>query len=838
MEFSGISVMFSYFDSSIGPVTYISKPMVDEYIQRRINSLMDIDTQNSMFEHSFQKLNSFNYMFSLESPTYRGGSVLCMLSICLEKHPKIPQKVYDLLEKYGKIFQNMSNLDLLLTQGHLQHVDFETIKRNFNTKIGNLYNEIKEIPEIIDEIPVIIIPGFFKCLYEKENKSTKSWISREDELNLFKEPLNKIIEFKYESAYDFWKKINKSLIVKESNEIKRLLLGSFLLLKLRRFDSAYKLAESAYKLSEKSTLPYLTIDAILLLNECASHLGMIMIFETALVDFDASCGLSNFILNSYERFNHLLKNGFELIEDCDDSKPDIKLRQTLLLMSLAKMKILKYKSDIQIINLEEAIEILIGSYEILKDYPFITNLIQNRVTLSLAYEILHDYEKTFAYLEDAFNLTSKVSKNIQYYYTTWILQRQGWNYLHSGYIRETMQKFQHSIFEIQKIIKKKDRELLLAKTQIRLCYVLSFQEGDMNKILDYFKSSEEILKIYNEGVELSRLYYVMGDIFKGKGRISEALNYYEKCEEKAREINNEESIGISLTRKAKISAQKLDLDQSLELYKKALLYFEKINHPQFLGITLGEIGSVYQALGDKEKALKFYKLGLTSFRNEGNELESYWILYKLVSILLDMNYSEAIFYSKKLIELRRKTNSEIVIQASKLVEALILSYNSSSRKRLKSIFLLEQIAEEKIIQHHLSHAVLIHLCEFLLNDMLTAYDNQNVVELAKYLTQLASISQEFHSSYELVYINLLRSKIAIIQSRIEDANKLINQVLSLVQKFDLIDFNKKVNEEISIIQNYNSDIEILNLKSQNLKERLEAVNFVEDMRNFIRLFNI
>lgn len=838
MDFDGIWVLFSYFDTSIGPTSYKVKPSLEETLQKRINNLMDIDIDNSRFEHSFQAIKTFNHMFYIKSPISRGGNLLCMLTICVEEFSEGSQKIYEKLQKYVDIIKRYPKLYLILTTKNIKKEDLKERQQKLDALIDNLYNEIKDLPGIGYQIVPMMIPGFFEYKSDNNINSFKSWVPFDHELNLFKETIVNLVRSQFKSAYSSWKKIDESLLRKERNKIKYLLMGAFISLKLEKFEPAYQLAESALELSKKSPSLELQIDAIILIIECGAHLGMIMIFETAFRSFDASCGLSNFIVQNYNKFHTLLEEGQELLEECDISNPDIKVRNALLLEFLGKFRILNFKTGMQLSILEESITFLKESYKILKSYPFTLNLIKNRVNLSLAYEILKKYKKTSSLLDDAFKLTSDLPKNLKHHYIAWILQRQGWNYLHTGYIKETMDKFQHSVFEIQKISDERDREILLAKTQMRICYILSFQQADISKVLPYFEASQAILKKYNEEVELTRLYYVIGDVFKAKGKLTKALNYYEKCEELAKKINDQESLGISLARKAKIAAQTLHLDQALEYYHNALLYFKKINHFQFLGITQGEIGAVYQALNEKDNALHFYKLGLDSFRNEGNELESYWILYKLVSLFLHTDFEQAKMYATRLKELKKKTNSDIIAQASRLVEALVLTQNSNPRERLKSIFLLEQIVEEKIIQHHLSHAALMHLCDLLLSETLVTYEEQNVKDLSKYLDKLASISQEFHLSHELIEINILSSKLSLILNNFEESEKFIHQALELAQNLNIYELVTKIHKEIAILNEYEKEQESSDLQNQTLKERLVRLDFENEMKTFIQLFNI
>jgi hypothetical protein len=189
-------------------------------------------------------------------------------------------------------------------------------------------------------------------------------------------------------------------------------------------------------------------------------------------------------------------------------------------------------------------------------------------------------------------------------------------------------------------------------------------------------------------------------------------------------------------------------------------------------------------------------------------------------------------------ELQRKTNSGIIFQASRLVKALLLTHNSNPRQRMKAIFLLEQVVEEKVIQHHLSHAALMHLCDLLLKETLITYDEQNIDDLKKYLHNLASISQEFHLSHELIEIKVLSSKIALIQNDMKRASRLIQEAIKISQNLNIPRIDTKIHNATTLIEKYKKEMVDIDFNNLSLKDRLIKVNFEEETKNFIRLYNI
>lgn len=837
MQFRGIWSVFTYFNSIVGPTTFMVEPSLDNTLIKRINSLLDIHTEHSRFDHNFQNINTINGVFSIDSPSSRGGSIDCMLSICLNQLPEDRNELDDILDRYISKFQHLPQFDLLLSGTLKEEGISESVQTNAIKIFKEFHQDIKKNVKMYTQILPIIIPGFLKIDDSVSDDDWERWIALDDEPELFQDILYFVLQQDFEPAFTLWKSAELQPITESQDKIKFYLLGSFIARHQHDFLLAQKLGEKALERAQTLTSTDLFTDAILNLVDCTAHIGMIMVFETAFNIYDAKCGLSDITLQHYERFTALLQKAQERLETCKQD-PSNSLRQVLISEVFAKLEILYYKKEAKRVKIEEVKERLTNNFQILISFPFILNIIENRMGFSLLHEQLHEYEQATSYSTEALSFVKKLPKKAKASFTAWILQRQGWKYFHEGLLTESLGKYQQSLFEIKNIEPSSFKEIVIAKTEMRIGYILSFQKADSDVIHVHYDKARQIFEKFHEKTELSRLYFILGDLFKKKGNLSEALDYYDKCESLAKEIHDDESLGISLARKAKIAVEILDLNLALYLYQKALPYFEKINHPQFLGITYGEIGGIFQAMDQNEEAIQYYQRGLTAFRKEGNDLETYWILYKLVLLYLELNTSLAQLYAEKIFDLRKKAMGDVVNQAGQIVESLLLSLSSNSRDRLKAIFLLEQIVDEDVIQNQLTHAALIHLCEFLFKEIIQTSDIGLISDLRNYLQRLIAISHEFHVTFELIELSMLYAKLSLIELKIEDAIVLFKDAMNIAQHLNNSELKSKIGKDLAICQDLQKEPVLNMFKAFTLKERIEYIHLHIEIRDFIRKFII
>ncbi len=844
MEFSDLSVIFTYFDTTVGPTTFMVKPPIDSENLEQINSLLDIYSEYIHFEYNFHDIHTYNTIFPIDSLNARGGSIDCMLSIWAGDGLIQPQEealFSQLIEKYIKEFQNLPEIDILFLKNAKENPNFASIKSAFEKIFLIFYDEVNSIIIQSNQIIPTFIPGFIQFSGKYSSNDIKSWLGLDNIPKLLQRLLLYICLRKFETAFSEWEKIKEDFPFSDIDRVKYYLIGSYICQKLEKIPLANQFAEKAFEFTKYISDSVLYIDSVLNLIQSAAYTGMIMVFETAFKLFDASLGLSDWILRNFDEYSMCLKLAQCQIPQEMESLPhsnNYLIRKAIIEMMSAKLNLLLGKKDRKEVNFEKIKEQIEKSFDILKDFSFIELLIENRILYSLFYESIEENASAQIIYDEALQISQDLPPVLKAEYTAWINQRKGWNAFHSGNLPQSVDLFNQSLFNLKCIQDLSKMDIFSGKTNMRIGFLLSFQKEDLKKIEKYYLQAKEKFEIHGEKTELARLYYLIGDLYKKKGVLSEALDYYDKCENLAKNNDDEECLAISLARKAKIAVEILDLNLALYLYKKALNLFEKINHPQFLGIIYGEIGGIYHAIDKLDNALHYYEKGLNSFKKEGNELQSYWILYKLVLLFLETDIEKTRFYAEKLFEMRKTAKDDIIIQTAKIVEGLLLSLSGKHRDQMKAVFLLEQVTEESIIDSTITHAALLHLCEFLVTLILTSNDETLILDLRKHLGHLIVISREFHVRYELLELSILYAKISITQFHLDEAAKVLKDSINIAVHLNNQKLKKRVSSELKFLSYMKKEQGYDEFKKLTLGERFKRIHLDKEIRDFIRNFNI
>ncbi|MHA2123348.1 MAG: hypothetical protein ACW990_19290 [Promethearchaeota archaeon] len=80
-------VALSHFHPKIGPLVFYSFPkdMLEKELKPQITSIMDQQSKEGFFTHSFEKFISLNYYFEIDSDWARGNKEMLMLSLIFEQ---------------------------------------------------------------------------------------------------------------------------------------------------------------------------------------------------------------------------------------------------------------------------------------------------------------------------------------------------------------------------------------------------------------------------------------------------------------------------------------------------------------------------------------------------------------------------------------------------------------------------------------------------------------------------------------------------------------------------------------------------------------------------------
>ncbi|MFX1251045.1 MAG: tetratricopeptide repeat protein [Promethearchaeota archaeon] len=306
--------------------------------------------------------------------------------------------------------------------------------------------------------------------------------------------------------------------------------------------------------------------------------------------------------------------------------------------------------------------------------------------------------------------------------------------------------------------------------------------GELDQALSNYTKALELSQELGNKYLLASLSMNTGLIYQYKGELSSALNFYQKAFVEFEELESKREIVKCLTNIGNVHKMRGDIDQALQFYRKGLKIREEPDNVDELEINidvaflLNSIANVYQMKGELRAAMDSFKKSLGLFEGIGNNLYISLPLFNLVqlSVLIESR-EQTHSYLQQLQKINDKEDNKYIRQRYHVANALVLKRSSRLRDRSKAEELFEQVAKEEIINHELTVMALLNLCDILIDELRLSGSSEVLDEVQAHVSRLLNIAKEQHSYWLLVEIYLLKSKLALLELNMQDAQRFLEQ---------------------------------------------------------------
>ncbi len=342
------------------------------------------------------------------------------------------------------------------------------------------------------------------------------------------------------------------------------------------------------------------------------------------------------------------------------------------------------------------------------------------------------------------------------------------------------------------------RKKLGNKNLIASCYRLYgevyLRNGELDTALEYALRSLGI----NEGIDLeggiSSSSFLIGNIYANKGDLNQALNYLNRSLsfKEIREVSKYqilESLSVVYFRKN-------ELNKSLEYINQAKKIAQKQNFDILLVRCSYQLGYLYHLKGEHDLAIEVLESSLIIAPQVKFEIITPLVLLILVN--LDKGTREqAQKYLKDLESFANFRSMRFAKIGFQLAKAMMLKTSGRTRNRAEAELLFKSILEEtnKIEYQFQSGSTadmkmlsLANLCDLYLEDLSLSNDLEILEDINPLLTQMIKLADEKHSAIYLAETKLLQSKLALIQLKTTEAEKILVEAQRIAEthEFDLL----------------------------------------------------
>ena len=362
-------------------------------------------------------------------------------------------------------------------------------------------------------------------------------------------------------------------------------------------------------------------------------------------------------------------------------------------------------------------------------------------------------------------------------------------------------------------------------------------------------SSEEYLNNLDQGIAISEqigddyrkawlLFYKANELFLSTANYSKSENFYNQGLKVFAGIGNITGIMACTVNKAAKFLQSGELEGYLDSSLKALSYAEKIDSSYALGGIYGDLGFYYWQKGELDTSLEYYKKSLNQIKRGKLYGHHHYstILFRMNLVYLEQGKFEEIQQNLEKMEivatirsLQDITNKKnILIYIYQLAQAIYLKGVSFENNYNNAEIILKEIVEEKIHFLEFHRLALFHLCDLYLQKLRQTNDLELLNSLKHSLNQLDELAQTQKSPILLAETSMLKSQLALIELKIEDAKQLLEKAQQIADEKRITRLATLISNEYDHILEELNNWESFTTKLPNIADRMELTH-LEDM---------
>lgn len=491
-------------------------------------------------------------------------------------------------------------------------------------------------------------------------------------------------------------------------------------------------------------------------------------------------------------------------------------------------------------------------------------------------------------LNEAFETLSETQtevESLKFYYPEYYNQFSARIAVHQSKVLRRRGEFESGIANLEKAIEiyeSTDNELALAEplNDLGITYAST---GDMNSALPYLERSKDIYESLNHEGQLLKIYNNIGEIYRRIGNLEDAiesltnaitisqktdntfttatimanigtiyvnlgnLNQAEKSMRDAlqmfEELDRNDMIAHCYLHLANIISEKGDLDMALEYMNTSLKINTELENKQDIAQLYNNIGGIYNKKGDLEQAIQYANSSIEILEELGEKnyiISSIWSIIGYYTQLERKAEAEA--QLKKLEVITKEVGTKYTEMMYKLASAEILKVSDRVVQRAEAQKILSEISNDKDLEQQYQLQAMLSLADLLLQELKISSSEEALGEFKEIIDKIFVLNQNPETGTVVqapvqVQVLMLQSKLALIDLKVEEAQKILDDALAISDERGYESFSKMITEEKDTIKNEMLKYKKMVESNASLYERLQQTqieNYLKRAESILR----
>lgn len=293
----------------------------------------------------------------------------------------------------------------------------------------------------------------------------------------------------------------------------------------------------------------------------------------------------------------------------------------------------------------------------------------------------------------------------------------------------------------------------------------------------------------------------LGALYRDKGDLNAAMNFNQEALKLSKALGYKKGIASALYCIGSNHEDHGDLDQALLIHHQVLQLDEELDFRFHATAVLLNLGDNYFKKHKLDKARHFFQRALSE-RKKLTTMDIFLIrplLYLVQVALASNNRDEALGYQQHIQQIiaASKLVDPQAILYSQIVNALILKSSKRLKDKIEAQKILETLLQQETNIRPWNFYVLIvrNICELLLEELKLYGEPEVLAEIETHLSTLQATAKDQFEYSTMVEMLILRAKLELLNSRLQEAQHLLHEALAITQEKGLKLLQKKIEQE-------------------------------------------